>query len=284
MGERLVIGTAPRKRLPVKPIAVVAGVGLLLSLIVTRLVFFELVQVRGDTMAPNAMEGDVLLVSSLGDPTLGSVVLVEQAEREVLRRVVGLAGDHIATADGVLLRNGVPLDTAKTGVFGWLRRTDETEDSVRPHRQALVDEAFADGRWHHILGDHDGAARPWRLELPEVQVPPGHVFVLCDNRRICPLDDQAGPVAIDRIGGVARWLLWYGGAREVPPESRPFYGAFRRLGSVVAERPSRSDDGPAAEAPDQGSPASPPSDAGVADGASTGSGAAGDVGVDSPRK
>ncbi len=280
MGERLVIGTAPRKRLPVKPVALILGLGLVAALALTRLVFFELVQVRGDTMAPNAMEGDILLISSLATPSLGSVVLVEQGEREVLRRVVALAGDHVATVDGVIERNGHPLRTERIGVFGWLRASAEAD--ARPHRQVLLDERFADGRRHRILGDHDGAARPWRLDMPELEVPPGHVFVLCDNRRICPLDDQAGPVALHRITGVARSVLWLGDAREVPPAE----GGFEGLGSRV----SGEQGDPARDGADQSAPAAA-SDGGSTDGAATAAsdagmgGAAGaDSTVDSPRK
>jgi len=234
VGERLVIGTAPRKQLPVKPVAFLLGVGLLLAVVITRLFVFEMVQVRGGTMAPNAMEGDILLVASLGDPALGSVVLVEHGEREVLRRIVGLPGDTITTADGVLVRNGVPLGTEEVGVFGWLRDI-EGEPDARPHRQALVAERFADGRLHHLLADHDGTARPWRLSLPEVEVPPGHVFVLCDNRRICSLDDQAGPVRVDRITGVARSVLWRGGSRDPSSGVRSLPGAFDGLASHLPD-------------------------------------------------
>lgn len=248
MGERLVIGNAPRRRLPVKPVALIAGIGLVLALIVTRLVFFELVRVRGATMAPNALEGDVLLVASLGEPTLGSVVLVEQGEREVLRRVVGLPGDHMSTVDGVLVRNGVPLDTEAVGLFGW-RAAEDGEAVARPHRQGLLIERFADGRAHYLLGDHDGAARPWRLELPEVQVPPGHVFVLCDNRRTCPLDEQSGPVALDRINGVARSVLWLGDARADPPGEGLDYGAFTPLASEASDASPRSADASPPEEP-----------------------------------
>ncbi len=269
MGERLVIGTAPRRRLPIKPIALVAGLGLLLALLVTRLVFFELVRVRGGTMAPAVLEGDVLLVASLGAPALGSVVLVEQGEREVLRRVVGLAGDRMATADGVLVRNGAPLETEALGVFGW-RAATAGDAPARPHRQALVVERFADGRQHRVLGDHDGAARPWRLDMPEVEVPPGHVFVLCDNRRICPLDEQAGPVALDRINGVARSVVWRGGARVEAPGGD--YGALRPLASS-AGAPALGGSDP---------PPSPPPDGGATTDGSTGS--ASDASMASPRK
>lgn len=229
---RLVIGTAPKRRVPLRAIALGAAALLVLSLALTRLVFFELVRVRGNTMAPAAMHDDILLVANLGRPGLGAVVLLEDRNREVLRRVVGVPGDRMATAEGVLTRNGVPLETTPSGVFETYEGKDETDR--RPHGQTMAIERFADGRGHGILGDHDGAARPWRFDLPEIEVPPGHVFVLCDNRRTCPLDDASGVVALDRIAGVARSVMWYGEARVVPPPDAPFYGAFYGLASTAS--------------------------------------------------
>lgn len=227
MGDRLVIGAAPRRRLPWRRIGLVAGVGFVLTVLVVRLVFFELVRVRGATMAPAVGEGDVLLVASLGEPRLGAVVLVEAGERTVLRRVIGLPGDRIGSAEGLVVRNAVPLEQEPLGVFEYAAAPEEADEPAIPHRQALFVERFADGRGHGVLGDHDGAARPWRFEMPEVEVPPGHVFVLCDNRRTCPLDEHAGPVSVDRIEGVAQAVLWSPRAGE----EGAGYGAFSALSS-----------------------------------------------------
>lgn len=227
--RRLAIGNAPRARFPLKGIAVIGIIGLVLMLLMIRLVFFELVRVQGNTMAPAAMQGDVLLVASLGRPAPGAVVLVEAGERVVLRRVIGVAGDVMASVDGVLTRNGVPFETEAIGEFAWWSADDT--DRTRPHRQAMRFERLGSGLGHRVLADYEGSIRPWQFEMPEIEVPPMHVFVLCDNRRICPLDEQSGVVGLDRIEGVARSAMWYGDARETPPPAAPLYGAFESLAS-----------------------------------------------------
>jgi len=179
-----------------------------LALIITRLVFLELVRVRGDTMAPNALEGDILLIASLAAPARGDVVLIEAGDRAVLRRVIGLPGEQIGALDGALTLDGVPLETETTGIYRYRRG-----DADRPVRQARAIERLPDGRAHAILGDHDGAARPWRLDVPEIEVGPGQLFVLCDNRRTCPLDELAGVVPRDAVTGVVRAVVDAGGAR-----------------------------------------------------------------------
>lgn len=203
MSERLVIGAAPRRRLPIRRAAVVIVTLAVFALALVRLVFFELVRVRGDTMAPAAVDGAVLLIASLADPERGDVVLLEAGGRAVLRRVIGLPGERIATEDGVLLIDGVALATRETGLY--------TGAGARAIEQRKAIEALPDGRAHPILGDHEGAARPWRLEVPEMEVGPGQLFVLCDNRRTCPLDELAGVVPADEVQGVALGAVGEGG-------------------------------------------------------------------------
>lgn len=227
--RRLVIGPEPRRRAPARGLLKYLLVLALLGVAVVRLVFFELLVVRGNTMAPGILDGDVLLLEKRARPGLGDVVLLEYEGQAVLRRVLGLPGDRVGSADGVLTRNELPIATRVAGTFAY---HDPTPEDTRPRRQQHLLERLGDGRSHEVLGDHVGAARPWLLELPDVEIPAGHLFVMCDNRRTCPLDERAGVVPLAWVRGVAPFVMWYGDARVEPPAEQPFYGAFKSTGST----------------------------------------------------
>jgi signal peptidase I len=156
------------------------------------------------------------------------VVVEGRDDTPVLRRVLGVAGDRFQVIDGLLYRNGQPMPARTLGTFTY--RDGEGAD---PRRQQLLEETLEAGRAHRVLGDYEGAARPWTLELPVIEVPPGHLFLICDNRRQCPLDDKLGSVPAAWVQGVARSIVWYGEARAEAPPSQPFYGAFAPLVSGV---------------------------------------------------
>ncbi|MEZ4465031.1 MAG: signal peptidase I [bacterium] len=225
--SRLPIGPAPgRQRGPRHLwrwglLLVIAG------LLVARWFFVELVVVRGNTLAPTALDGDVLLVVRRAEPALGDVILLEHEGREVLRRVLALPGQMVGADEGVLTIDDLPLATRVVGTFAYR----EASDGDRSRRQQHFVESLPDGRRHHVLGDHAGAARPWKFEVPRIEVPPGFLFVLCDNRRTCPDDDLTGLVPLEWSQGVARWLLRRGDARESAVEQAPFYGAWEWISS-----------------------------------------------------
>lgn len=227
MSGRLVIGPAPRRRMSGRVAGRLIILALIIAVVIARLFFWELVVVRGNTMAPAVVDGDILLVRRGVPPAVGDVVVLRLEERVVLRRVVAVAGDRVGSDEGVLTINDLPLSTRVEGAFGY-------RDAERQRRQERFRETLPDGRTHGVLGDMIGAARPWLFELPPLEVPAGHVFVLCDNRRVCPLDELAGPVPVQWSEGVARDLMWYGDGRLSPPEVQPLYGAFEPLGSAPA--------------------------------------------------
>jgi signal peptidase I len=229
MGDRLVVGPAPRRPLPVRRALRWAVVASLFALLAGRLFFAELVGVRGNTMAPAVLDGDALFILRHASPRLGDVVLVEHADRAVLRRVVGLPSETVGAADGILTRGGLPLETHIEGTFTYLERTDAEGEAPPPRRQHHAVEAISETRSHRILGDQVGATPPWSLELPTLDVPPGHLFLLCDNRRTCPLDELAGIVPAAWVRGVARYLVWRGEARVEGPGAG--WAGFKNLTS-----------------------------------------------------
>ncbi len=227
------IGATPRRGLPIRRILRYLISISVVVLLFARLFFVELVIARGSSMAPTVLEGDVLIINRRASPRVGDLVIVKLGERAVLRRILATSGTRIATVDGVLALNESALDTRMSGTFAYHDSTPEADakKEPRPRRQTVFVERLPDGRHHDALGDHVGASKPWLMELPETEVPPGHVFVLCDNRRRCPEDELSGVVSLERISGVASYLMWYGDARVELPSDRSIVGAFKSLRS-----------------------------------------------------
>ena len=224
MATRLVIGDAPRARGRRRWPQWIIGAMLILGLL--RFFVLSFAEVQGDTMAPNALQGDILLVLHAATPTVGDVVVVEGEPNAVLRRVLGSAGDRVSATGGRLTRNGAALESRSQGRFAF-------RDGDRVLRQHRYWEALSLDAGHATLADYVSAPRSWSLEFPETVVPAGHVFVYCDNRRQCPADDRAGVVPMASLSGVAWGLMWYGDARIVEPV-RPVLGAYSALRSTVS--------------------------------------------------
>jgi signal peptidase I len=90
-----------------------------------------------------------------------------------VKRVIGLPGDRIALDRGRLLINGklVPSTREGTGSI-------EREDGVRIEAARFV-ETLPNGRKHSFF--KEVASEPLD-DMPEITVPPGHLFVMGDNR------------------------------------------------------------------------------------------------------
>lgn len=128
------------------------------------------VRISGPSMAPALHDGDFVCVLRLGAaPARGDIVLAAVGGKWAVKRVVGLAGDAIDWRGGRPFRNGSP----------------------------------ADGAWRLApAGRPSGADRP-----PPVTVPPGHLYLLGDNRDASDDSRRWGPVPDTAIVGrvLFRW-------------------------------------------------------------------------------
>jgi signal peptidase I len=106
---RLLVGADPRRTL-VRSAVLVAAAGLLFGVV--------LLPVRGEgpSMQPTIADGEFLLVSRLAyrwrEPRRGDIVAVDLAGRRAVyvKRIIGLPGERLAFADGVVTIDGDPLD------------------------------------------------------------------------------------------------------------------------------------------------------------------------------
>jgi signal peptidase I len=167
------------------------------------------------SMRPTLLEGDVVLVNRLayalklpltdivllplGEPQRGDVVTFSSPAggTRLIKRIVGLPGDRIAMQGDALLLNGRPvgLDSLQSRgesvAPGWVvdavRATEHLEG--RPHAVQFLPALRA------------------RRDFAETTVPPGHYFMLGDNRDNSEDSRVIGTVPREKLIGRAHRVL-----------------------------------------------------------------------------
>lgn len=194
------------------------------ALILARAWVLEPFYVPTPSMAPTLLEGDLLLVQKypyrlswpigdspmirLGQPHRGDVVvftLPSDPSIRYVKRVLGLPGDDVVFLDGVWHVNGQSLDQTDSGIFEDIRGG---EDALR---RPVMTETLA-GRSYATVAPSASPefVRHWK-------VPPGHVFVLGDNRGMSLDSRDFGPVpeelVVGRVGrlltNLKGWDRWF---------------------------------------------------------------------------
>lgn len=166
MGQRRVMGRLRHGAW----VLVTLGLTLLLGTVVYTLANYRMVTVMGDSMRPAYPPGDQLLAERIdaGEIRRGDVLLIDAPEHyrgePMLRRVIGMGGDHVVGEGSQVTVNGKPVD----------------EPYVR-HREESV------------------MARPY-----DVKVPDGRLFLLGDyrvnsNDSRFHLSDRSGSIAASGV-------------------------------------------------------------------------------------
>jgi signal peptidase I len=137
--------------------------------------------VRGDSMRPTLDPGQRIAVGPVrGALSRGEVVLLRRPEREMVKRVVGLPGEHVRLVDGTLEVDG--LRVAEPYVAGRPTPAGRVELDVRLGDDQLV--VLGDSRHHSTdsrsfgpvrLGDVIGIVRfaywpPRRVVKPSTRL------------------------------------------------------------------------------------------------------------------
>ena len=149
--------------------------------------------VPSDGMSPNLVVGDVFLADSRifenADPARGDVVVFRKPVDEnvvFVSRIIGLPGDKIKFVNGVLHLNQKIVQRAPV----------QEMQNTRSNNGEYYTELLANNREYIVWEQADKG--PFD-DTPEYHVPPGHYFVVSDNR-----DNAVDSRAMELLGYVSR--------------------------------------------------------------------------------
>ncbi len=217
-------GAAPRQRQrPVEDDSLAANmktiVGAIALALFIRIVFFEAFAIDGPSMEPSLLNGDRVVVAKYpyglflpfsreaivnwGSPDVGDVVIVKspQDEEDIVKRVIGVAGDTVSMVDGRVFRNGEAIATVEVGPC------EESSQKVVDPDCRVYQESVGDISWLTSYGDLDFVQRDLANWAP-VTVPDGHIVVLGDHRDQSNDSRRIGLIPLNRVKGHALFIYW----------------------------------------------------------------------------
>ncbi|MDG2519515.1 signal peptidase I [Lysobacter soli] len=174
-------------------------------------------RIPSNSMMPTLLTGDFILVNKftyglrlpinnhkvigIGEPQRGDVVVFRpphHPDQDWIKRVVGLPGDRVGYHDNQVSVNGKALAYAPIGVYQGKGNGTEMTGAEELQEDLL-------GRQHHVLE---------RTNLPFIDqgegdwiVPPGHYFVMGDNRDNSEDSRYWGFLPEENLRGKA-FLIW----------------------------------------------------------------------------
>ncbi|MFD3445480.1 signal peptidase I [Microbacteriaceae bacterium 4G12] len=145
--------------------------------VIIRNFLFAPILVDGISMMPTLQDRDRMIVNKVGykisEPKRFDIVVFKATEdKDYIKRVIGLPGDHVQYKNDVLYINGKPYQ----------------EPYLDKYKKQLEE-------------------GPLTYDF-EQTVPKGHLLVLGDNRRFSKDSRSIGPVAEDVIIGKANIVYW----------------------------------------------------------------------------
>lgn len=151
---------------------------------IIRFFLFTPIVVDGESMMPTLKNGDRMVVNKIGymvgEPDRYDIVVFHAPEQKnYIKRVIGLPGDHVEFKNDQLLINGKELP--------------------EPYLEQYKSE-ISEGT---LTGD-------FTLEdiTQENKIPEGYIFVMGDNRLYSKDSRHIGLVAIDEVIGSTNFVFW----------------------------------------------------------------------------
>jgi signal peptidase I len=186
----------------------------ILIVLLIRSFVFEPFRIPSASMMPGLVDGDFILVDKysyglrlpllhtmilpIGHPQRGDVIVFRSPGEpgiDLIKRLVGLPGDHVAVRDNRVYINGALMPLRPDGVYGGGFGFTGSALALESFGKTSHVLMFAPDRW---VTDFDG------------MVPPGHYFFMGDNRN--DSEDSRFPVVgfvpQEDLIGHARWI-WF---------------------------------------------------------------------------
>ncbi|MBB6019323.1 signal peptidase I [Paenibacillus sp. JGP012] len=159
----------------------------LVLVILIRWLLFKPFVVDGPSMQPNFSTGERVIVNEIlydiREPKRGEVIVfhVPSEGRDFIKRVIAVAGDTVQVQGDTVTVNG--------------QKVNET------YIQGAIDAAEANGGTYNVKDFPNE-------QFPDGKVPPGHVFVMGDNRPNSTDSRMIGYVSLKDIIGRADVIFW----------------------------------------------------------------------------
>ncbi len=203
------------KKSTIREYAEALTIAILLALFI-RTFIIQAFKIPSGSMKSTLLVGDHLLVNKFiygikipfmdkfiiqfKKPERGDVVVFKYPENEsmdFIKRIIGIAGDTIEIKNDQLYINNKKIETKLVGKY--------SDDEMR---NADVYEETIDNKKHKILNQPD---KPGNEYFGPVTVPPGHIFVMGDNRDNSQDSrkwDTTHYVKLEKIKGKALIIYW----------------------------------------------------------------------------
>jgi len=151
---------------------------------VVRTYFFSPIVVDGPSMLPTLHDRDKMIVNKftyrINEPERFDIVVFHAInQKDFIKRVIGLPGEHVSMKDGILYIDGEEV------LEPFFESSEEDFDYPLTRDFSLEE----------IPGDYE--------EIPE-----GYVLVLGDNRNNSTDSRAIGLVSVDEIVGKANLIFW----------------------------------------------------------------------------